>query len=66
MAAPRSRHPIALAIVAALVGALALAGCSADGASTNSAPGGGNAYDGAPPGADPAERADGGVVEAPS
>ena len=40
MAAPRSRHPIAIAIVAALVGAVALAGCSADGASTTSAPGG--------------------------
>ena len=65
MAAPRSRHPIAIVIVAALVGALALAGCSAGGDSTTSAPGGGDALDGAP-GANPAEFGDGGVAEAPS
>jgi Domain of unknown function (DUF4349) len=57
--APRSRHPIALAIVAALVGALALAGCSADSTSPASPPVEPNAA------GDPAERADGGVAEAP-
>jgi hypothetical protein len=66
MSPPRSRHPIAIAIVAALVGALALAGCSgAESASPSSAPGGEDALDGAPAqGADP-QRADGGVAEAP-
>ena len=64
MAAPRSRHPIVLMIVAALVGTLALAGCSStNSGSPSSAPGGGDQFNGAPPPA--AEQGDGGVVEAP-
>jgi Domain of unknown function (DUF4349) len=68
MAAPRSLLPIATAIVAALVGALALAGCSSpESSSPSSAPGGAPAGPpGADAGADSAERAGGGVAEAPA
>jgi hypothetical protein len=53
-------------IVAALVGTLALAGCSGATSSPSVAPGGGDQLNGAPPpGADPDEQRDGGVVEVP-
>ncbi len=63
MAAPRSRRPIVLMIVAALAGILMLAGCSGQTSSPSSAPGGGDQLNGAP--VPEAERGDGGVVEAP-